>query len=80
MQNGDKKGSGPITGVKVSNINIYDMGKSPGKIKGLSDDRLVSNISFSNIRVPGKTGFATSLQEMNMTDTTHCRNVQLMNK
>jgi len=78
MQNGDKKGSGPISNLTVSNIKIYDIGKSPGKIKGLNDARLISNVIFKNILPPGLNRPAATLQEMNMADTVNCRHVRVI--
>jgi len=78
MQNGDKKGSGPISDLTVKNIKIYDIGKSPGKIRGISDARLITNVTFKHILPPGLNRPAASLQEMNMTDTANCRNVKVV--
>jgi hypothetical protein len=77
MQNGDKKGSGPVSEIAVRNIKIYDAGKSPGKIKGINEKHLVSNLTFRNIMLPGSGKPAASLQEMHMTDTVHCSNVKV---
>jgi hypothetical protein len=78
MQNGDKKGSGPIADIKISNINIYDLGKSPGKIKGVSDAAPVSNVTFKHIMLPGSGIPAGDLKEMNMTDTINCKNIRVI--
>jgi hypothetical protein len=75
VQNGDKKGGGPITDVAVKNINIYDRGKSPGKVKGAGAKAGISNVIFSNIYVQGSA--ATSLQEMNVTDTLYSNNIKI---
>jgi hypothetical protein len=72
MQNGDKKGSGPISNVRVQHIKIYDMGKSPGKIKGIGENCQVSNVLFKHIMLPQLGKPATSLQELRMTDTVNC--------
>ena len=78
MQNGDKKGSGPISDITVKNIKIYDIGKSPGKIRGVGDARLITNVTFKHILPPGLNRPAANLQEMNMTDTVNCRNVKVV--
>ena len=78
MQNGDKKGSGPVSDITISNINIYDLGKSPGKIKGVNEATEVSNVIFKHIMVPGSNTPAKNLKEMNMTDTLNCKNVKVI--
>lgn len=78
MQNGDKKGSGPIADLRVRNIKIYDLGQSPGKLKGINEDRLVGNVTFKNIMLPGFDRPAANLQEIRMTDTVHCSNVEVI--
>jgi len=77
MQNGDKKGSGPITDILVKNVLVRDEGKSPGKIKGLSASTAVSNLRFENIVMPGMAGSATTLPQIKMTDTIYTNNVQI---
>jgi len=78
MQNGDKKGSGPISNITVRNITIHDMGKSPGKIKGINDARLISNVIFKHILLPAGNRPAANLQEMNMIDTVNCRHIKVI--
>lgn len=78
MQNGDKKGSGPISNITVKNIRLYDMGKSPGKIRGINDTRLIRNVIFKHILIPAFNRTAANLQEMNMTDTVNCRHVKVI--
>lgn len=78
MQNGDKKGSGPISHVKISNIKIYDSGKSPGKIRGVSTETEISDVVFKNITMPGSTKPAKTLEQMNIRDTLNCRNVKVL--
>ena len=78
MQNGDKKGSGPITDILIRNINIYDLGKSPGKIKGAGGTALVNGVIFRNVHIPGQIGPATTLEQMHMTDTIYCRNIKIL--
>ena len=78
MQNGDKKGSGPVSDIRIENIKIYDIGKSPGKIRGASDVRLIDNVTFKHILPPGLNRPAANLQEMNMADTANCRNIKVI--
>jgi len=77
MQNGDKKGSGPITDILVKNVLVRDAGKSPGKIKGVSAAIPVSNLRFKNISMPGIAGPASSLQQVKMTDTMYVNHIQI---
>ncbi len=80
LQNGDKKGSGPVSDVLVKNITLYDMGKSPGKIKGVNDDTGITGITFKNIKLAQQNKVAGSLAEMNMTDTAYCKYVRVVGK
>lgn len=77
MQNGDKKGSGPISDVMVKNIKVRDEGKSPGKIKGISARTPVSNLRFKNIAMPGIAGPAITLEQIKMTDTSYINHIQI---
>lgn len=77
MQNGDKKGSGPISDVLVKNVLVRDEGKSPGKIKGVSTTTPVSNLKFENIVMPGMVGPAGTLQQIKMTDTVYTNQIQI---
>jgi hypothetical protein len=78
MQNGDKKGSGPISDVTIKNINIYDKGKSPGKVKGLSSTTAITNVTFKNIYLVSEKRVAASLQDMNVTDTLNSDNIKVV--
>jgi hypothetical protein len=78
MQNGDKKGSGPISDITIKNINIYDLGKSPGKVKGVSPATEVSNVTFKNINIIPLGKVATTLQEMNVTDTLNSNHIKVI--
>jgi hypothetical protein len=75
IQNGDKKGGGPISGITVKNIKVYDPGKSPGKVKGAGAMAEISNVNFRNIYIRGRA--ATSLPEMNVTDTLYSTNIKI---
>ncbi|RQO74444.1 coagulation factor 5/8 type domain-containing protein [Pedobacter sp. KBW06] len=77
MQNGDKKGSGPISDVLVKNVLVRDAGKSPGKIKGISAATPVTNLRFENIVMPGMVGPASTLQQIKMTDTINTNHIQI---
>lgn len=78
MQNGDKKGSGPISDILVKDVLVRDSGKSPGKIKGVSDTNRISHLTFRNIQMPGSKLPAKSLKEMNMTDVAFAVGVKVL--
>jgi len=77
MQNGDHKGSGPVSGVQVRNVLIRDAGQSPGKLKGLDSAHQFRNIHFEHIRMPGILHSASSLKEMNITDVSFAENISI---
>jgi hypothetical protein len=66
--NGGVNGSGPIDGVTVKNINIYNKGTSRGKILGLNAEDMASNFTFENIRMLGNSKPASTLAQMNITN------------
>ena len=68
MQNGDKKGSAPISDIMIKNILVRDAGKSPGKIKGVSEVNNFSRLTFRNIQMPALDSPAQNLKELKMTD------------
>ncbi|PST82891.1 coagulation factor 5/8 type domain-containing protein [Pedobacter yulinensis] len=80
MQNGDKKGSGPIAGLSLENIRIYDAGRSPAKLKGLSQQRMVSRVRFRNVRMPAAAAAAKTLKEMNVTDTAFVTDIKILTR
>ena len=77
LQNGDKKGSGPVSGIGISNINIYDAGRSPGKVKGVNESTTVSHVSFHNIKLMNSGKYAATLEEMNIRDTLFSRDIRV---
>jgi hypothetical protein len=77
MQNGDKKGSGPISNILVKNVLVRDGGKSPGKIKGVSAATPVTNLRFEHIMMPGMTTPASTLKQIKMTDTIYANQIQI---
>jgi len=77
MQNGDHLGSGPISHVRIQNVTVYDAGRSPGKIKGVSWDMPISDVTFTNVRMPGIDRPAATLEEMKITDTVNCRDIKI---
>lgn len=77
MQNGDQLGGGPIGNVTVSHVKIWDLGKSPGKIKGQNTKNAITNLTFRHVQLPNES-FASSLQEIRMTDTVFTRNIKVI--
>lgn len=76
LQNGDKKGSGPVSDIKIRNVRLSDAGKSPGKIKGAGRRSTVSDVFFQNIQLPSGM-YAGNLAEMNISDTVYCRRINM---
>lgn len=57
---------GPIRDVFFKNINIRQFGANASTIEGNNPIRLVENISFENISVPGQKEYAKTLSAMNI--------------
>lgn len=77
MQNGDHLGSGPISDVRISHVRVYDAGRSPGKIRGVSAGTVIDGVRFKDIWMPGMNRAAETLGEMGITDTANCRNINI---
>jgi hypothetical protein len=78
MQNGDHLGSGPISDVRISHVRVYDAGRSPGKIRGVSAGTVIDGVRFKDVLMPGMDRAAATLSEMGITDTVNCRNVRVV--
>jgi polygalacturonase len=68
-------GAGPIDGVFVSHINVRDDGTVPPILQGFSATSNIRNVTFDSIRMPGSTGYATSLAELGFTSPTFTANI-----
>lgn len=68
VQNGDKKGGGPVSDVLVENVRVRDAGETAGFVRGFSEDAKIENLRFVNIRMPGSETPAKTLEELNMTE------------
>ncbi|WP_344003805.1 hypothetical protein, partial [Microbacterium paludicola] len=68
-------GAGPIDGVTVSHINVRDHGTSTPILSGFSPTSNIRNVVFDSIRMPGSTGYATSLAELGFTNPVHTANI-----
>jgi polygalacturonase len=78
MQNGDQNGSGPISNILVKNIKVRDAGKSPGKIRGISNSNSISHLIFKHVQMPG--GTATNLNHLNMTNVAFAEDIKVLTK
>jgi hypothetical protein len=74
-QSGD--GGGPISNVRFSHIKVRDSGSTAGRIDGLSAASPVSGVTLDSIRMPGSTGYATSLAQMNITDVSYATGITI---
>ncbi|WP_328672316.1 coagulation factor 5/8 type domain-containing protein [Streptomyces sp. NBC_00328] len=63
-----KNGAGPVTGVRISHVNVRAKGSTPGVLAGFSDSSSISGAVFDSIRMPGTTAYAKTLKDMNITD------------
>ncbi|MCX4993585.1 coagulation factor 5/8 type domain-containing protein [Streptomyces sp. NBC_00568] len=63
-----KNGAGPVTGVRISHVNVRAKGSTPGVLAGFSNSSSISDAVFDSIRMPGATAYAKTLKEMNITD------------
>jgi hypothetical protein len=61
-------GGGPITDVTVSHVNVRNRGTTAAKLTGLSASAAISGVQLDSIRMPGTSGYATTLEQMNITD------------
>lgn len=68
-------GAGPIDGVTVSHINVRDDGTATPILSGFSPTSNIRNMVFDSIRMPGSTGYATSLAELGFTSPVHTANI-----
>jgi len=66
-----------INNISIKNVLIRDAGISPGKIKGAVTGG-INNVKFENIKMPGKTYPALTLQEMHITDTVNCKAITVL--
>ncbi|MGO4344198.1 S-layer homology domain-containing protein [Paenibacillus sp. MCAF9] len=74
--NGGNAGVGPITGVTVKNIIVRDIGEGFSKLKGMEGAK-ITNITFENVYMPGKSEPAKNLHEMNFLSKEHYSGVTI---
>ncbi|MCY9695677.1 hypothetical protein [Paenibacillus alginolyticus] len=78
IRNGDSFGGGTIDNLNVKNINVRDKGTTPGRLKGYSSTKMISNITFDTIIMPGSSTPAQNLYQMNFTDTSFYSGVTIL--
>ncbi|MGO4269942.1 hypothetical protein AB4Z22_08875, partial [Paenibacillus sp. TAF58] len=66
IRNADNFGGGTIDTLTIKNINVRDVGTSLGTLKGYSNTKMISNITFDNIVMPGSPTPAQNLYGMNI--------------
>jgi polygalacturonase len=75
---GGANGSGPIDDITVRNINVYNKGKTRGKILGLNAEDVATNFTFENIRMLGNSNPASTLAQMNITNRDYYGNAYVL--
>jgi hypothetical protein len=71
------EGAGPVSNVTVSRINIRDRGTTAAKLTGFSATSAIRGVTFDSIRMPGSSGYATTMAEMNVTDRRYVTGVTI---
>jgi hypothetical protein len=71
-------GAGPVEAVTVSRVNVRDRGTTPAKLTGLSDHAGIHGVTFDQIRMPGSSAPATTLAELNLTQTRFATDVRFL--
>ncbi|MBK1809843.1 carbohydrate-binding protein [Clostridium sp. YIM B02505] len=78
INNGSGEGGGPITNVKVKNINVRNKGTKPGMIKGLSSSSSFNGITFDSIYMLGNPSPAVNLEAMNLTNIAYATGISVL--
>jgi hypothetical protein len=65
----NQPGTRPIDHVTISNIHIWDAGKTPARINGMPGSP-ITQVKLENIFTPGDSGPATNLPAMHITEDT----------
>ncbi len=60
-------GAGPITNTLIRSINVRNAGTTPAIVQGFSTASAVQNVLFEKIRMPGVSGYASTLAELKIT-------------
>ena len=63
-----KDGAGPISGVRLSHINVRFKGTTPPVLRGFSEASSISGVTFDSIRMPGSTGYARTVADLGITE------------
>jgi hypothetical protein len=63
-------GTGPVDGVTVSSVRVRNAGTTPARING-QPDALITGVTLRTVRMPGSSAPATTLAQMNITNTSN---------
>jgi polygalacturonase len=72
----DNKGS--ISNVAVRNITVRDKGTSGARVKGAGTNAVVKDVTFQNIFMPKKKSPATTLRQMDVSDTGNDKGTEVL--
>jgi polygalacturonase len=78
---GKRDGSegGSVYDVIIKNVNVRDAGIDAVPINGLADDKHIQRVTFENIRMPGKTAVAATLEEVGVKETRFAEELSVKN-
>lgn len=71
----DKLGAGTVRGVTIRNVKVRRPGRTTAQLSGLNSERLIEQVTFENIWMPGMDRAATSLKELNITDVRFAKDI-----
>jgi polygalacturonase len=57
-------GAGPVRNVTVRDVNVRDKGQTPAPVEGVSETAGIDGVTWDRIRMPGSSGYATSLADL----------------
>lgn len=73
----DDLGAGTVDGVVIKDITVRRPGRTVGQLSGLNKDRLIKNVLFQNVRMPGSLRGGRTLRELNVTDVRFATGVEV---
>ncbi len=68
IQDAYRDGAGPISDVRLSHINVRFKGSTPAVLRGFSEASSIRRVTFDSVRMPGGTGYARDLADLNITE------------
>lgn len=69
--------AGGIENVRVRDVNVRDAGRTPVRIEGLNESRTLRDVMFERVRMPGRDGFARTLDDLGVRGTRFAENVSV---